>query len=279
MRELIISEAPAARIATVVKEVVEDAGGVVALHNQKVTRFDHLGTREDNWSRSGYLGTYQPFQGRDVRVRVRVWASWPRRLLRFFVFLGLAEALLFFALAVVGAPPSANTWIWTAIVTIVGIGVALLTYATSWSASTEVEEALARRIGATAREDPEVEGDVYTVGAWRAHRKELIEEAVEDVEPTEPAERRGFLRRRVEGAVEEADEEGSAKRGLFGRFRKGEEAEEEPAVGEHEEPSERRGLLGRFRRGDDADASSPEEAEEPAEKSRRRLGLRRKRDA
>lgn len=184
MRELIVSEAPLHQVAGHVKAVVEDNGGVVSSHTHHATEFDNLRARDDNWSRSGYVGTYQPFKQDQVRIRIRVWASWPRRLFRFFLYLGFAEAVLFFLMSLLQVPPSPNVWIVTAILTFLAIGISLLTYSTSWATSSEVEDTLARHIGSEIRADEALDGDVYTLGAWEEHRQDLIEEAVQDAKAT-----------------------------------------------------------------------------------------------
>ncbi len=184
MRELIVSEAPLPRVAGHVKAVAEDQGGVVSSHTHHATEFDNLRARDDNWSRSGYIGTYQPFKQDQVRIRIRVWASWPKRLFRFFLYLGFAEAVLFFLMSLFQVPPPPNVWIVTAILTFLAIGISLLTYSTSWATSSEVEDTLARHIGSEIRADEILDGDVYTLGAWEEHRQDLIDETVQDAKAT-----------------------------------------------------------------------------------------------
>lgn len=289
MRELVVSEAPLSTVAAHVRDVVEDQGGVIASHTHRATEFDHLRTQDDDWSRSGYIGTYQPFKQDQIRIRIRVWASWPRRLLFFFLYLGFAEAILFFGMSLAQVPPPPNVWIVTAILTFLAIGISLLTYSTSWAASSEVEDTLARHIGSEIRDDETVEGPVYTLGAWEEHRRDLVDEAVKE------AKAQGPRTQTTEGTVASGGLLARVKRrtGLGGSEDEAEEPEpdEEPAQADQvpgddppgDEDREKRSLRDRlpfFGTKDQADEpvapeAGPDEAEETDE-ARSSGGLRSK---
>ncbi|MDX1611401.1 MAG: hypothetical protein R3185_03465, partial [Candidatus Thermoplasmatota archaeon] len=277
MRELVVSKAPLPRMATITKEVVQETGGVVAEHTHQVTRFDHLRTSDDNWSRSGYIGTYQPFQQDKVRVRIRVWASWPRKLLRFFIYLGLAEAVLFFLMSFAGVPPAPNVWILTAILTFAAIGLSLLTYSTSWASSQEIEDTLARRIGSQARADPEVPGDIFTEGTWEEHKAELIDEAKRRAKQApETLEVEGGVLAKVdpsERQLKARREKVSPAKRLAKKLptptRSGSDGEAEPEDDEDETPEgDQRGLKARIpflKTKDEEDEDEAGAADEPAD--------------
>ncbi len=278
MRELIVSEAPLPRVAGHVKAVAEDQGGVVSSHTHRATEFDHLKAKDDNWSRSGYIGTYQPFKQDQIRIRIRVWASWPRRWFRFFVFLGFAEAILFFLMSLAQIPPSPNVWIVTAILTFLAIGISLLTYSTSWATSSEVEDALARHIGSEIRADETLDTAVYTLGAWEEHRQDLIDEAVEEAKAKQTQEQEaegtvssgGLLakvKRRTGLGDDDDEEDGSAEDADEADEAPGEEdqADEEPAqAGTDEDDEGSPGFFGRLKRkvtGGDEDGAEEEPAQ------------------
>ena len=303
VRELIVSEAPLARVAAIAKEVVEEEGGVVRRHTHVATTFDHLRTAEDNWSRSGYLGTYQPYQSKSVRLRVRCWASWPRRLLRGFIWFGAAQAVIFLLMSVVGAPPAANVWVSFAILTFTGIAIALLTYATSFAGSADVEDALIGRLRAELQADELVPGDVYTKGGWKERREELIEAAVDqapEAAAEEASERQGrlaLLRRKgkegeaAEAASDEtpASQEGKRKRRIAIRRKPKEdpgEADEPPSDEAAPGDAKRKRRIAIRRKPKEEPGETDEQAAEGAEgeteepaKKRRRLVPRRKRKA
>lgn len=228
MREFVVSEAPLGRVAALARATVEDIGGVVAHHTDRITEFDHLQTDEDDWSRSGYVGTFQRYREDPVRIRIRTWASWPRRLFLWTVWLGLVEAVIFFTLSFVQIPPSPNVWIFTAIPTFTLLAVFLLLYATSWADSADLEDHIARKLTSRIVDDEQIPGDLYTIGEWEEHRQDLIEAAVEDAERKAP-ERPS----RAERALQTIAPSGaSSSGGLIQRFRSEEDDEAAPEPAE-----------------------------------------------
>lgn len=236
MREFVVSEAPLGRVATLARATIEEAGGVVAQHTETNTEFDHLQHDQDDWSRSGYIGTYKRYREDPVQLRIRVWASWPRRLFHGAVWLGLVEAVVFFAMSLAGVPPAPNVWILSAILTFAFLGLALLLYATSWADSADLEDKLARKLTARVRDDEQIEGDIYTVGEWEEHRQEVIEQAVAKAEREAPE--RPSRARKLASSVAQSSK-GTAGQ-LLQRVRSDdeEEPEEDDASeeGEDEEP-------------------------------------------
>lgn len=220
VREFVVSEAPRDRVAALTRATVEDVGGVVAQATERTTEFDHLEPTAGDWSRSGYVGTYKRYGEPPIRLRIRVWAEWPRKLFLWSVFLGLVQAVLFFSLAFVGLSPPSNVWIFTAIITFALIAIGLLMYTSSWADSREIEDEIARRLTARLADDEEVPGDVYTLGEWEAYRARVVDGAVEGAEPEAP--QRPSRTKRVlgrVGIVSGEDDDAEA-----------DEPEEEPAV-------------------------------------------------
>lgn len=232
MREFVVSEAPLERVAAHARTCAEEVGGVVAQHTERTTEFDHLRTEEGDWSRSGYIGTYQRYGEQPVRLRIRVWAEWPRKFFLWSILLGLVEAVLFFTLSLVQLPPPPNVWIFTAILTFALIGISFLLYATSWADSADLEDEIARKLTARARDDEEIPGDVYTLSEWEEHRETLVEEKVEAAKreaPERPSRAKQLVRSVTAGGSEAAGQ-------LMQRARPEDEEDEEPAA-EPEEPS------------------------------------------
>ncbi len=205
---MVVSAAPAERVARTAKRTVEEIGGVTAHHTLQKTEFDNLRPTPGAWARSGYIGTYQRFKEPAVRIRIKVWASWPRRLLRWSVIAGFSEAIVFFLMSIVGIPPSPNVWILTALVTFAAIATTLLMYSTSWADSQDLEDDLARTLGSELEADDEIPGDVHTIGGWQEHRKDLIEEAMEQAEQDAPDKPGLFasLKQKVSKDQREGDE-------------------------------------------------------------------------
>lgn len=179
VRQFVVSRAPAPRVARHVREAVEDVGGIVAHHTSRKTEFDHLDHGEGTWRRAGYVGTYQRFKEKPVQVRVRVWAQWPRRLLIGSVYLGFAEAVVLFALSVLGAAIPPNLWIGLAVPTLAAIAISLLLYTSSIPDSEDAEERIEAEVAERVAEDEEIPGRIFDVDAWDDYRTRQIEEARE----------------------------------------------------------------------------------------------------
>lgn len=222
MREFVVSKASQDRVAVLARGTVEDAGGIISQHTERVTEFDRLVPEAGDWSRSGYVGTYKRHGEDPVRVRVKMWARWPRTLFLWTLFLGFVQALVFFSLALAGFSPPPNVWILAAVVTFAILGVALILYASSWADSQELEDVLARGLKDRLVSDEGIEGHVYTLGEWEDHTYELREEAIERAKrqaPDRPSKPRRVWEQ-VTGSV------GSTGAGLAQRFR-GEESQAE----------------------------------------------------
>jgi hypothetical protein len=180
VRQFVVSEAPVSRVTQHVREVVEEAGGIVAHHTSRKTEFDHLDYGSQAWRRAGYVGTYQRFQERPVQVRVRVWAQWPRRLLAGSIYLGFVVAILFFAVSILGLAIPPNVWIFTAAPLLALIAGSLLMYTSSMSDSEGAEQRIEAELVERLREDEEVPGEIYDVEDWETFRETVVEEARED---------------------------------------------------------------------------------------------------
>lgn len=305
MREFVLSEAPLDRVAAIARTTVEDLGGVVAQHTPRITEFDHLREEEGDWSRSGYVGTFARYEEDPVRLRVRVWASWPRKLFLWSIWLGLVEAVIFFSMSFVGVSPPPNVWILTAIGTFALIAVALLMYATSWADSADLEDEISRKLTARLVDDEAIPGDIYTIGEWEEHRADVIEGAVEQAEREAP-ERPSRAKRMVQ-SVTSSGEGPSRTSQLVQRFKPGDEPppedeaaddapEDDPVTGDEpatETPAEAQdeegdadedeGLVSRlaFWRGgedDEPGEATDEEAEDLEAKRKRLKELKRQRE-
>ncbi len=295
MREFVVSKAPQGRVAALARATVEHAGGIVSQHNERVTEFDNLVPEEGDWSRSGYVGTYQNYGEDPVRVRVRTWAHWPRTLLYWSLFLGFLQAVVFFTLALVGLSPPPNVWILFAVVTFAVIGLALLMYASGWADSAELEDEIARRLKQSIADDEEIPGDTYTLGDWEEHRDELVEHAIAQANKQAP-ERPSRAKRALEAVKPAGQGAGGLVERWRGRSGGGEQAEAsdeggaepagpEPARGDEEEEEEEAGTVldrvafWRSEEGDEpgevASAAGGQEpggrADEDADAKRRRL--------
>lgn len=257
VREFVVSEAPLDRVAALARATVEELGGVVAHHSERTTEFDHLRDDEGDWSRSGYIGTYQRYKEEPVRLRIRVWASWPRKLFYWTVWLGLIEAVVFFSMSLVQAPPSPNVWILTAILTFALLGATFLMYSTSWADSADLEDRLARRLTNELLDDEAIEGDIYTLGEWEEHRAEVIDQAVETAKrqaPERPSKAKQLAR--SIGSTGGASE-------LVQRFRSSEDDEdEEQAPEETDETAPEEEQAAAAERRDEEEQETPEHDEE-----------------
>lgn len=235
MREFVVSKAPQDRVAVLARGTVEDAGGIVSQHTRRVTEFDSLVPKAGDWSRSGYVGTYQNHGEDPVRVRVKLWARWPRMLFLWTLFVGFVQSILFFSLSVAGLSPPPNVWVLAAAVTFAVLGIALIMYASSWADSQELEDVVARGLKERLASDEAVEGHVYTLGEWEEHTYELREEAVRRAEqqaPSRPSTTRKAWKK-VTGSV------GSTGAGLAQRFRGDDEPDEaEPQEEDHHQAAD-----------------------------------------
>ncbi len=190
MREFVVSKAPQNRVAMLARATVEDAGGIISQHTPRVTEFDSMVPEAGDWSRSGYVGTYQNHGEEPVRVRIKVWSKWPRTVFLWTLFVGFIQAILFFGLSVVGLSPPPNVWVLTAAATFAVLGIALILYASSWADSQEIEDQIARGLKDRLLNDEAIEGHVYTLGEWEEHTYELQEAAIKRAKekaPTQPS--------------------------------------------------------------------------------------------
>lgn len=177
MRQFVVSEARVSRVAKHAREIVEEAGGIVAKHSSRRTEFDHLDYGDEAWRRAGYVGTYQRFKEKPVQVRVRVWAQWPRRLLTGSVYLGFALALVFFLASLIEITFPPNVWIFTALPILAVIATAFLMYTSSREDSQRAEHRIETELVERIREDEEIPGEIYEVDEWEDYRETLVDEA------------------------------------------------------------------------------------------------------
>lgn len=239
-----MSEAPLERVAAIARATVEEVGGVVAQNTETTTEFDSLVPQEGDWAREGYVGTYQNYGEDPVRLRIRVWAGWPRALFLWTVFLGLAQAVVFLSLSLIGLSPSANVWIFSAIATFALLAIATVMYASSWAADADLEDEIARELTSRISEDEEIPGPVYTLGEWEEHRAEVLDRAV--AEADEKAPDRPSRTRKVLQTV-----------GVGGGTTTDQAADEEPEPGEADErePDEEPGAA----QPDETEADEPDD--------------------
>jgi hypothetical protein len=279
VRQFVVSEAPAARVARHVRDTVEDAGGIVAHHTATKTEFDHLDHGDQAWRRAGYVGTYQRFKEKPVQVRIRVWAQWPRRLLAGSIYVGFVVALLFFAASLVEAAIPPNVWIFSALPILAVIATAFLMYTSSMADSESAERRIESELVERLNEDEAIAGEVYDLDDWEAYRDTVIDEAREEARQRAP--HGGSRVRRAIADVglptlgsdeepaaatqDDADDSGfAAKLGFGGDADEEDEAEEPAAEPAHESDDEGAlaGLKAKLGFGED---DEDEEAEDDAE--------------
>lgn len=201
------------RVAQHVREVVEEAGGIVAHHTSRKTEFDHVDYGDQAWRRAGYVGTYQRYQEKPVQVRIRVWAQWPRRLLVGSIYVGFAVALLFFALSILEAAIPPNVWIFTAIPILAAIAASLLMYTSSMADSEGAEEEIEALLVERLAEDEEIAGQIYDVEDWEAYRETVIAEAKDEARERTPygGSRLRRAAAQAKGSLGLADEDGGSQ--------------------------------------------------------------------
>jgi len=265
VRELVVSDAPVSNVARIVRETVEDEGAIVAQQTTQETEFDNLRLGDENWSRSGYVGTYKRYKEKPVRLRVRVWATWPRRLLLWSVYLGLIVSSLFLLVSLVELSPPTNWWVFSAMGLFALIAAAFLLYTSSIPDSRHVEDEVTRRFAERIEADEDVPGAVYTLDEYEELREELIDEALAEAKQDQPG--RATRVKQTLASLTGSEPEPTPASGEPADSGPSASLEEEPAqqVEDPEEEEDADGFMDRLPFGSDDEDEEPEgEADEEA---------------
>lgn len=105
MRSAFLEDADPSAVSHAVRAELERRGALVTEHVSTRVRFRSRPEERWSWTRSGYVGLYQPYGERDVEVRLILRARWPHR-----IFWGTAAVVLGLCLLTVILNPPGTTW-------------------------------------------------------------------------------------------------------------------------------------------------------------------------
>lgn len=203
MRRAYLEEADQEKVASAVRDVLQDLGARVTEHTRSHTAFTDLEDSEGGWTKGGYVGTYRHVGESEVELRYDVHASFPERAFWSTVALELVVVVGLFLFR-----PDPGIWVGAAILLWSLLVGSFLLYLHTWRTASRLEGDLLdltldeiedRRLGQVLTEEERA-------------RQAMEDEVKADVLAERLAERReaeaggpGFwtrLRRRLAGAAD-----------------------------------------------------------------------------
>lgn len=79
MRRAYLEEADQEKVASTVRDVLQDLGARITEHTRSHTAFTDLEETEGGWTKGGYVGTYRHVGESEVELRYDVHATFPER--------------------------------------------------------------------------------------------------------------------------------------------------------------------------------------------------------